>query len=261
VPTRVRENSTDVILPGIGASIRPADSWRLFAGAHRGFAPPGPGADEQTKAESSMNYELGAALDLASSSGELVLFLNDYDNVLGEATLASGSGGTGDLFNGGAARVWGVEASARTELSSAGADLRVPLKFAYTYTNATFLTTFESAFEEWGSVEEGDRLPYLAPHQLFGSIGLETDDWSLDVSATYAAAMRTIAGRGSIPVGQGTDSFLVLSITGQRQVARVGTLFASAQNLTNQTYVVARRPAGARPGLPRVIELGVRLQN
>jgi Fe(3+) dicitrate transport protein len=32
------------------------------------------------------------------------------------------------------------------------------------------------------------------------------------------------------------------------------------ENLTDETYVVARRPAGARPGLPRTLMAGIRLE-
>jgi Fe(3+) dicitrate transport protein len=38
-------------------------------------------------------------------------------------------------------------------------------------------------------------------------------------------------------------------------------VFAGIQNITDERYVVARRPAGARPGLPRSIAVGVRLAN
>jgi Fe(3+) dicitrate transport protein len=37
------------------------------------------------------------------------------------------------------------------------------------------------------------------------------------------------------------------------------TLFIGIQNLTDATYVVARRPAGARPGLPRTLLAGIRI--
>jgi Fe(3+) dicitrate transport protein len=32
------------------------------------------------------------------------------------------------------------------------------------------------------------------------------------------------------------------------------------ENLADATYVVARRPAGARPGLPRTLMAGIRLE-
>ena len=38
------------------------------------------------------------------------------------------------------------------------------------------------------------------------------------------------------------------------------SLFASVQNLTDEEYNVAFRPAGARPGAPRTILAGVKLE-
>ena len=258
-PTRVRENGVDAFLPGIGASVRAGDVTRLFAGVHRGFGPPGPGADGETKAEASVNYEVGAAFEGVTSEGKLVFFFNDYGNVLGAATLSSGSAGTGDLFNGGAARIWGVEASAHRDLARHAWRVRIPLTLAYTYTSAEFLTSFDSDFEEWGTVRKGDRLPYLAPHQLFGSLGFGGDAWSVRLAATYNDRMRTVAGRGPISEGEGTDAFLVLNLGAEVAVGGLGTVFAGIQNLTDDRYLVARRPAGARPGLPRMLEVGLRL--
>ena len=54
-PARARRSSLRVVVPGIGVSyaIRPGIS--LFGGVHKGFAPPGPGSDDATKAEESVN--------------------------------------------------------------------------------------------------------------------------------------------------------------------------------------------------------------
>ena len=72
--------------------------------------------------------------------------------------------------------------------------------------------------------------------------------------------MRTEAGSGPIPRGQGTDAYIVFNASGEVSVGERGTLFAGLQNFTNQTYGVARRPAGLRPGLPRTLVAGVRVE-
>ena len=46
-------------IPGFGINFSIDPNAFLFAGVHRGFAPPGPGATEDTDAESSVNYEFG----------------------------------------------------------------------------------------------------------------------------------------------------------------------------------------------------------
>ena len=136
----------------------------------------------------------------------------------------------------------------------------MPVRLAYTFTRASFRSGFDSDYEAWGTVEVGDRLPYLPEHQLSGSIGYEHAAWSVSVSMNASGAMRTEAGSGPIPVGEGTDSFVVFNASGEVEVARGGTLFAGLQNFTNQVYGVARRPAGLRPGLPRTLVAGFRLE-
>ncbi len=258
-PSRVRTNGVDVLLPGMGVSYE-LGLARLFGGVHRGFGPPGPGVDASTEAESSLNYELGTAIERPGLAGQLVWFFNDYENILGASTLASGTRGTGELFNGGAALIWGVEASADYDPAARLEGVSIPLRVAYTYTNARFRTSFESDFEAWGAVRAGDELPYVSPHQLYASLAVARDRWRVQLGLTYSAAMRTVAGRGPIPGGSGTDPYALLSLGAEARLGRWGTLFAGVQNLTDEAYVVARRPAGARPGLPRAIEVGLRVK-
>ena len=105
----------------------------------------------------------------------------------------------------------------------------------------------------------GDRLPYLPEHQVNGSISYDRSDWSISVSMNASGAMRTQAGFGPIPGGQGTDAFVVFNASGEFEVNERGTLFAGVQNFTNQIHSVARRPAGLRPGLPRTLVAGFRV--
>ncbi len=260
-PVRVRTNGVTALLPGVGATLGFGSDGRVFAGVHRGFGPPGPGADDDTVPEESVNYEIGIGLGAADAAAQLVGFYNDYDNVLGTATLASGTDGTGQLFNGGAADIWGLEASASLDLAPASAGVRLPVLLAYTFTHARFRTSFESEFDAWGAVQAGDEMPYLSRHQLFGSIGAAGESWRLGIEVTAASAMRTSAGRGVIPDGSGTEAHATLGVKGEYRMAKWGALFAGVQNLTDARFIVARRPAGTRPGLPRTIEAGIRLEH
>jgi len=125
---------------------------------------------------------------------------------------------------------------------------------------SSFRSGFDSDYGPWGTVEAGDRLPYLPGHQLNGSIGYDRSAWSVSISMTASGAMRTEAGSGPIPVGQGTDAFVVFNASGEVKVGQRGTLFAGLQNFTNQIHGVARRPAGLRPGLPRTFVAGFRVE-
>ena len=182
-------------------------------------------------------------------------FFNDYDNLLGSDTLSSGGQETGDQFNGGAARVWGLEASASYYLAAAGSGLRVPFALSYTWARGEFRTRFDSDYEPWGNVEVGDELPYLPEHQLNVSVGLQGARWDTFASVTSGSAMRTEAGQGPIPPRRGTDAFTVVDLTAGYRLSRVVRLQAALQNALATTYIVARRPAGVRPGLTRTFVL------
>ncbi|MDH3434471.1 MAG: TonB-dependent receptor, partial [Gammaproteobacteria bacterium] len=174
-PTRVRENSVSMAIPGIGALYRLNSEWRLLAGVHKGFNPPGPGssADE----ESSLNIEVGTRYDNDALSVEAIYFINDYDNLVGTVTESTGGGGDiGDQFDGGEVSVAGLELSGHYSWSVGGID--VPLGIQYTWTPAAeFENAFDSSFEPWGSVEVGDELPYIPEHQLRATTGLATAQW------------------------------------------------------------------------------------
>ncbi|MEJ2320655.1 MAG: TonB-dependent receptor, partial [Gemmatimonadales bacterium] len=209
----------------------------------------------------SLNYEAGARLAGRSYNAQVVGFFSDYTNVLGRSTLSNSESGTGDIFNGGAADVFGVELSAEYDPLAGIASLALPIGLTYTFTNAEFRTAFESDFEPWGGVEIGDKLPYIAPHQLQARVGLEQERWSARLDLRWQAAMRTAAGQGVIPAGEGTDAYSVIGFMGEYEVTREVSIFLSGENLADAEYVVARRPAGPRPGLPRTISAGVRVSN
>ena len=260
-PTRVRKNQVDAWIPGVGFSYRATPALNLFWGAHKGFGPPGPGASEATRPESSANYELGGRWRDSGLAAQASAFYSDYTNVLGRVTLATAEDGTGEAFNGGEVAVVGIEASVDYDIAWGRAwDTRVPVRVTYTHTRAEFRSAFESEYEPWGDVEVGDRMPYLPEHQMSGSVGLDRPGWGVTLSAVASGSMRTRAGRGVLPYGEGTDSFVVFNLAGEMHLAGLGTLFAGIQNLSDERYSVARRPAGLRPGLPRTLVAGLRVK-
>lgn len=259
-PVASRENSVDVVMPGIGLDYRFSDALSGFAGVHRGFAPPG--SSPETKAETSTNYEAGVRYRRPGLRLDGVAFFNDYTNLLGRDLAAIGGEPTGEQFNGGDVNVSGLELQAGTDLGlPAGTSFSLPVEVSYTYTTATFQSAFESDFGPWGTVEDGDELPYLPSHQLFARAGVAgLHGVGLTLSGKYVSTMRTVAGQGDFVDDQRIGSHLVLDLAANYDVTRWATLFASIQNLTDNAYEVARRPAGLRPGLPRTLRLGVKTQ-
>ncbi len=261
-PTRVRSATVSAVTPGLGAVLALDPSTHLFGGVHKGFSPPGPGVSRDTRPEESVSYELGLRTRRGGMGLQVAGFFSDYSNILGQATLATGEARTGEMFNGGAARASGLELSLDHDLAGNGAlAVRLPVSASYTYSRATFQTDFESDFGPWGTVEKGDHLPYLPTHQFSASLGVEDAGWRLSGSVNGATAMRTRAGQGTMAELESTDRFLTLNLDGETELPGFSgaSLYGGIQNVMDRPYVVARRPAGARPGLPRTLFLGVRL--
>jgi Fe(3+) dicitrate transport protein len=259
VPVSLRTNEVRQWIPGFGVNYSINNNSFLFAGVHRGFAPPGPGATEETEAESSVNYEFGYRRTAGALRFEATAYFNDYENLLGADTLSSGGSGEGDLHNGGAANVAGLETVLHHDFGAAsGAGLSVPFSLTYTLTHAEFRSNFDSSYDGWGdNVVRGDELPYVAPHRVALHVGIVGERWSGFSAVTWSDRMRTEAGQGAIQPGTGTDAHVRADLTVKRSFASGLEGFVQARNLTDEIYRVARRPAGLRPGLPRSILAGV----
>lgn len=257
-PTRVRENSVSVVIPGIGALYRLNDRWRLLAGVHKGFNPPGPGSTASE--ENSLNVEFGVRYNRNALSFESIYFVSDYDNLVGTVTASTGgSGELGDQFDGGEVSVQGLELSAATVINNVtDSRYNMPLRLEYTWTTeAEFRNAFESGFEPWGDVEVGDELPYIPKHQLRASAGLEGQSLGLNLAASYVGKMRTIAGQGDYLPSETVASHVVWDLVGRWQFSDNFSSYLKVDNLFDVTYVAARRPAGLRPGLDRTAWVGL----
>ena len=257
-PTRVRDNSISEVIPGIGALYRVNDNWRLLAGIHKGYNPPGPGSTAD--AESSLNIEAGTRFDDGALSFEAIAFVNDYDNLVGTVTESTGGGGDiGDQFDGGEVVVSGLELSAA--YGFAVGRLQVPVGLHYTYTNeAEFRNAFESGFEPWGDVQVGDELPYIPEHQWQLSGGLAAEHWRVDLAASYVDDMRSIAGQGAIPADNLIESHVVWNFVANIDFTEQLSTYVKVDNLFDETYASSIRPAGFRPGLPRTAYVGLKFR-
>lgn len=258
-PTVVR-NSVDVFLPGMGATYELNGDWQLVAGVHRGFVNPAPGSDAD--AEESWNYEAGFRFGRNAASLEAMAFLVDYENLVGTCTASTGGSCTiGDQFDGGKARVHGVEVVAAWDPGEAfGSRWSFPLSAVYTWMTGEFLSSFQSGFEEWGNVQDGDEMPLMPEHQLTLNAGIEAERWRSYLTLNYVDETRSEAGSGPIPAIERIDRRTLVDVSGEFDVTRRAALFASVKNLTDEDYNVAWRPAGARPGMPRSWLAGVRFE-
>jgi Fe(3+) dicitrate transport protein len=79
-----------------------------------------------------------------------------------------------------------------------------------------------------------------------------------NVSGRYTDAMRTMPSQGTIAAELMIPSYFILDASASYNFNRTVSLFASATNITNEAYLVARRPSGLRPGMPRAFNIGLR---
>ncbi len=253
----IRENPVDVFIPGIGLNYN-FERFSVFGGVHRGFSPPSnqPGEDP----EQSVNYELGTRFSFGEFSGEVVGFFNDYSNLLGSDLAATGGTGTLDQFNAGEVNVQGLEVLLNYNLLPNSEKFVLPITLGYTLTDTEFLNSFGSENDIWGEVTAGDELPYIAQHQFNGTFSLEHDKYEINLSARYNGEFRTLAGSGSIPDAERVDSNFIFDLAGKYRVGKHLRVTANVINLFDETYAVARVPAGLRPGHPFGIFGGLELR-
>ena len=133
------ETNLTRVIPGIGVSHTTGERITLFAGAHRGFAPPrtediisNAGGVIDLDPELSWNYEAGVRSTIRPGmSVDATFFRMDYENQVVPASVAGGVGAT--LTNGGETLHQGLEL--RAQLPSApitGSTHDVSLRVAYT---------------------------------------------------------------------------------------------------------------------------------
>lgn len=255
-----RRNDVSELIPGMGIDYKWNERFRTFGGIHRGLAPPGPGQDADTRPEESLNYEAGARFS-GGFDLQAVAFYNDYDNLLGSDTTSGGGTGSGELFNGGRVEVAGLELSLSDDLLGGREDVAVPFQLAYTYSRATFRSSFVTSFEDWApEVAKGDELPYMPENQLYAEIGYRAKAWGVFLGASYVDEMRTKAGRGAIPDAERIEDHLVFDVSGEYKLHTHYRAFLQVRNVADEVYVAARRPAGLRPGLPRTLLAGFGVQ-
>lgn len=251
------ENKVDVWIPGIGLEYAFNPSFSGFAGIHKGFAPPG--ATEGTSPEKAINYEIGGRATKNIFNIQTVIFYNDYANLLGSDLAAAGGGGTGDQFNAGEAVIYGAEIELGVLFSGSNNNWSIPMNVAYTLTHGEFHSSFQATNEDWGKVNEGDEIPYIATHQLVYNVGINHTKYSVNLSSKFNSPMRTAPGTGEIPANEMIDRNLVFDIAANYNATRYLSFFGSITNLFDEVYVVARRPAGLRPGMPRAFQLGLKV--
>lgn len=253
-----RENSVDIVIPGMGFNYKLNSDISVFGGVHKGFSPPS--NQEGQKAEESINYELGTRFNFKGIRGEVVAYYNDYSNLLGSDLAATGGTGSLEQFNAGEVNVRGIELLLNYDLMEGHSKFALPITFGYTFTDTEFQNSFGSDDDLWGEVTAGDELPYIAKHQFNAAIALEHKSFELHLNGRYNGAFRTTAGRDTITDTNGVTSNFIIDFSGKYHLTNYLSLTGNVINLLDETYVVSRVPAGLRPGHPFGAYAGLELR-
>jgi Fe(3+) dicitrate transport protein len=258
-------------LPGAGITFGGLPRTTLFAGLHRGFAPPRPAdvlspeagrALVRVDAETSTTAEVGVrARPSPALAAEITWFRIDFRNQVIEGGLV---GGGQRFVNAGRTLHAGVEAAGSLSLAGALPRGHEPfLSAGVVYLPvARFRSQRESSVEA-GVQVLGNRLPFT-PRALASAaagyrndLGLEARLEAEHVSTQFAD---DVGSRTPSPDGQRgpIPSHTVFHATVTQAIQSHGlTLFVSATNLTDRLYMTDRRE-GIMVGAPRLVRAGMR---
>jgi Fe(3+) dicitrate transport protein len=278
------------VIPGVGATYQVGAATTVFAGVHRGFAPPrtedvidnATGGVVDLDAELSWNYELGVRSDLLPALRvEATAFAMDFENQIVAANLAGGAGST--LTSAGETTHRGVEVAARWSAAKylpRGQDIYV--QAAYTWLPVAEFAGNRFVFVGTGGADEvgkvytaqnaggtrhqvsvsGNRLPYAPEHLFTGTLGyghrsgLDLRLEGVYVGGQFADALNTQVlsadgQQGPVP------SFTIWNAAASYRIGPTNsTVFVTVKNLFDKLYI-ADRSRGLVPGSPRLVQAGI----
>jgi Fe(3+) dicitrate transport protein len=288
--TNTLKHSKSLALPGLGVAWNGLQSTTVFAGVHKGFAPPRPDRDVgangliATRPETAITSELGVRTSaFKAGTAEATLFNMDISDL-----VVQGGGGNNLFRNAGRAQHTGFEVAGRLNTGQLLFNQQNNVFVSASYTNL-----FTAKFKEGGTVagegedgygtyEAGNRLPYAPRHTLTLNLSYERPDgWRGRIGLTHLSQQfaNTQNYRGTSPegytglvnLGNGTPAgqdenglfgeipalTLANASLSYTPVGQKTTWFATVENLTDKRYFNARTN-GLQPGRPRMVFFGVR---
>ncbi|MCW5979307.1 MAG: TonB-dependent receptor [Bryobacteraceae bacterium] len=261
-------------IPGVGATFSPSGKLTVFGGAHRGFAPPRvedvinntTGGVVELDSELSWNYEAGMRLRADHRATlEATFFRLDFENQIVPASVAGGTGAT--LTSAGETTHQGVELSGRYDFRSLFQTRHSGyIRGAYTWLPvARFEGRRYSSVSGFADVSvTGNRIPY-APSYMLNAIagylhpsGLNAMVEGVFTGGQFGDDLNTWAPspdgqRGRVPGNVIWNATLNYPIEGWRS-----TVFVAVKNLGDRLYIVDRA-RGVLPGMPRLVQIGLRV--
>tara|TARA_Y100000389_G_scaffold204998_1_gene261787 strand:+ start:926 stop:3133 length:2208 start_codon:yes stop_codon:yes gene_type:complete len=231
-----------------------------FIAYSQGYMPSGASSAQP---EESDNYEIGYRSNGANSYMELIGFHTDYDNLNEQCSIAQGCG---DSSNGqvsaGEAHVTGLEfiykvnnmfaAPQMKGVANTGSGIRYPLLISATLQEAEHdVTTNASKYAE------GARIAYTPEEIYYISVGAETNNWDMQISAKYNDDVYNTG----VSTGDKTESAWIYDFRSGMSLDSIGYTGARAyfnvDNLFDKTYLASAHEYGVRPNKPQTVMTGI----
>jgi Fe(3+) dicitrate transport protein len=274
------------IIPGFGVAYSGLKNTTIFAGAHRGFAPPrvedvvtNAGGVVDLNSELSWNYEIGVRTrPLRGVEISSAFFRNDYENQIVAASIAGGTAFT----NGGETLQQGFEFTGQVD---SGTIFRSPHNF-YFRAAYTFLPIAEFRGERFSSITSasvlqplcpaerliistrcsitGNRLPYTPKTQLTSSvgyshpIGVDAFVENVFIGRQFGDDLNAVNPSANAQLGA-IQAQTFWNATANYKVEKWrATFFVTMKNIFDRTFIVDRS-RGILPSSPRLVQGGVKL--
>lgn len=274
------KDTLEELIPSLGATFELAPHYTVYGSVHRGFGPPrtediiaGNGTAVEVNAEDSTNYELGLrARPHKGLRFEATAFRSDFDNLIAVGSIAGGS----TPLSQGKALFQGFELSGRADLGRFLQSAHNPfVEIAYTAVpDAESDGAFECLVVSGGCTAvgqalpgsaDGRRLPYAPKHLFTGTlgyqhpVGFEARIEAVFVDQQYADFANSRDADGSGQIGRLDDYTVWNAALNWRLPGTQWTVFTTAKNFTDKTYIVDRT-RGILTGAPRLVQGGVQYQ-
>ena len=234
----------------------------MFVGFNEGHSPVDAGSAASIEPEKSDNYEIGYRKQTNNSYFEIIAFYNDYSQLIDSCLEANGcaSADSGSTTNKGAAEVEGIEfqyrlnnmfATPQMKGMAGHSSVRYPLTITGMLQSSEY-TGGETSFS-------GNSIAYVPDFQLYTSVGMETNDWSIALGAKYqddtftndANTYRT--GKAFI-----FDLHTGMNVAVNSNGIKDARLFLNVDNLFDKVIVASEHEYGKRPNKPLSVMAGVK---
>jgi len=275
----IGETTLTQVIPGVGATFNVFKNTTVFAGVHRGFAPPATadiitnnGGVIDLQSELSWNYEVGLRTrPISGLSLEGTFFRTDYENQVIPSSLAGGTGSI--LVNGGQTLHQGFEFSAQLDsVNIFKTNYNIYFRTAYTLLETAEFrgTRFSTASRCANPVTRaadclvtGNRLPYAPKNLLTSSVGYAYRNFDAFVENVYIGRQFADDLNSINPTANGQVGLIRSQIywnaTANYKVEKwKTTFFVTAKNIFDRIFIVDRA-RGILPSSPGLFQAGFKL--